>query len=86
MPPPTLIDSYETPPFHYGDSVFCEFRGEVIITGLSTAPIPWPIAKKPGGRARGLVVYARLVDRRIGRCLAEPNETAWPHRCGQVLI
>jgi hypothetical protein len=58
--PPTLIDSYETPHFRYGDSAFCEFRGEVIITGLSPAPIPWPIAKRPGGRGRTLVISAGL--------------------------
>jgi hypothetical protein len=42
--------------------VTCEVRGEVIITGLTDARIPWPIAKRPGERARSWVVYAGLAD------------------------
>jgi hypothetical protein len=39
----------------------CEMRGEVIITGLTNAPIPWPIAKRPKERARALVIYGDLL-------------------------
>src|SRR4051812_26022559 len=62
MPPhPTLLGKYQTPPFHYGDAACCEARGEVIITGLSNAPIPWPIGKRPASRGRALVLFGHLV-------------------------
>jgi hypothetical protein len=60
MPPPALIGTYSTPRFRYGAVAFCEVRGKVIVTGLSAAPIQWPVGKRPGGRARALVVYAGL--------------------------
>jgi hypothetical protein len=62
MPPPALIGTYKTPRFRLGSTAFCEVRGEVIITGLSASPIPWPIGKRPGGRARALVVFGGLAD------------------------
>ncbi len=57
-----LLGSYQPPLFNYGDAVFCEVRGEVIITGLTGARISWPIAKRPGGRARTLAVYGDLAE------------------------
>lgn len=62
MPPPALLGTYSTPKFKYGDAVMCEVRGEVIITGLTDATIPWPVGKKPGGRARTFVVYEGLAE------------------------
>lgn len=54
-----LLGLYRTPRFRIGQRVRCHVRGEVIITGISDAPIPWPIAK--GGRGRhSLVVYKGL--------------------------
>jgi hypothetical protein len=54
-----LLGPYRTPRFRIGQRVRCLVRGEVIITGISDAPIGWPIAK--GGRgARSLVVYKGL--------------------------
>ena len=55
-----LLGSYQTPPFRYSDAALCEVRGEVVITGLTDARIPWPLGKLPGGRGRGLVVFAGL--------------------------
>jgi hypothetical protein len=40
-----LLGSYETPLFEYGQIVFCEWRGEVRIVGITDAKIPWPSAK-----------------------------------------
>lgn len=60
--PPVLLGTYRTPRFRYGSSALCEVRGEVLVTGLSAAPIPWPVGKRPGSRGRGLVVYAGLAD------------------------
>jgi hypothetical protein len=66
------IGSYQTPKFRSGDAVLCEVRGEVVMTGLSAAPIPWPIAKRPGGRARALVALAGLAaDVGRGRLAAD---------------
>lgn len=36
--------------------------GEYIITGLTSARIPWPIAKRPGSRGRTLAVYGDLAE------------------------
>jgi hypothetical protein len=57
-----LLGKYDTPRFRYGSTVTCEVRGEVIITGLQSARIPWPIAKRPGSRGRSLAVYGDLAD------------------------
>jgi len=57
-----LLGAYRTPRFQYGASVMCEVRGEVIITGLTNARIPWPIAKRPGSRGRSLAVFGDLTD------------------------
>jgi hypothetical protein len=54
-----LLGKYRTPRFRIGRKVVCEVRGQVVITGMTDAPIPWPIAK--GGRGRhSLVVYKDL--------------------------
>jgi hypothetical protein len=63
MPRPTdttLLGTYATPAFNYGDVVFCELRGEVTLAGLREGPIPWPVGKK--GRHKALVLYAGLAD------------------------
>lgn len=61
-PAPTILGTYTTPKFKYGDAVMCEVRGEVFITGLTEGPIPWPVGKKPGGRQRTFVVYEGLAE------------------------
>jgi hypothetical protein len=53
------LGTYQTPRFRIGQRVRCQMRGEVIITGISDAPIGWPIAKGARGR-RSLVVYKGL--------------------------
>jgi hypothetical protein len=65
MPRPTdttLLGTYTTPAFQYGDVVPCELYGEVTLAGLREAPIPWPVGKKQGQRVRALVLYAGLAD------------------------
>jgi hypothetical protein len=44
--------------FRIGQRVRCLVRGEVVITGITDTPIPWPIGKF--GRGRSLVVYKGL--------------------------
>jgi hypothetical protein len=54
-----LLGKYRTPRFRTGQKVRCQVRGKLVITGMTDAPIPWPIAK--GGRGRhSLVVYKGL--------------------------
>jgi hypothetical protein len=53
-----LFGPYATPVFEYGQTVFCEIRGEVVIHGLSAGPIPWPYYKPRG--VRQLIVVADL--------------------------
>jgi hypothetical protein len=56
-----LLGKYRAPRFRIGGTVLCEVRGQVVITGMTEAPIPWPIAK--GGRGRhSLVVYKDLAE------------------------
>jgi hypothetical protein len=62
MPTPILLGTYQAPLFRIGDPAFCEVHGEVIITGPSAAPIPWPIGKRPGGKGRFLVVCGGLAE------------------------
>ena len=67
-----LLGTYRTPRFRYGRKVLCEVRGEVVITGLTNAPIPWPLGK--GGRGRhSLIVFkglARAVRRESNQAVA----------------
>jgi len=51
---------YHAPPFHYGDVVMDEVRGEVTVVKLSDAKIPWPIGKLRQGRS--LIMYGGLAD------------------------
>jgi hypothetical protein len=65
MPRPTdttLLGTYATPAFSYGDVVTCELYGAVTLAGLREAPVPWPVGKKQGQRVRALVLYAGLAD------------------------
>jgi Ni/Co efflux regulator RcnB len=59
-----LLGTYATPAFSYGDVVTCEVRGDVILCGLTDAPIPWPLGKRrgKGARARSLIVFGALAD------------------------
>jgi hypothetical protein len=53
-----LLGTYQTPRFRIGQRVRCLVRGEVVITGMTETPIPWPIGKV--GLGRSLVVYQGL--------------------------
>jgi hypothetical protein len=71
-----LLGKYRTPRFRIGQRVRCLVHGEVIITGMTEAPIPWPIGK--GGRGRhSLVVYKGLA-----RALRRESEQAICHWWG----
>ena len=35
-----LLGKYRTPRFHISRTVLCEVRGQVVITGMTDAPIP----------------------------------------------
>ena len=58
-----LHGPYRTPRFRYGGTLRCELRGELVVTGLTDAPIPWPLGKRPGRseRARSLILTGDLV-------------------------
>jgi len=58
-----LFGPYRTPVFKYGDDAFCELRGDVILCGLTDAPIPGPTGKN---RAAGMsrVQYHRPLRER----------------------
>jgi hypothetical protein len=54
-----LLGKYRTPRFRIGQRVICQVRGRVVITGVTDAPIPWPIGKRGRGR-HTLIVYKGL--------------------------
>jgi hypothetical protein len=54
-----LLGKYRTPRFRIGRTVFCEVRGEMVITGMTDAPIPWPVGRR-GRECPSLVVYKDL--------------------------
>lgn len=59
-----LFGPYRAPTFEYGDVLFCEVRGDLVLCGLTDAPIPWPIGKKrgKGSRGRSIIVSAGLAE------------------------
>jgi hypothetical protein len=66
------LRKYRTPRFRIGQRVFCEVRGERVITGMTDAPIPWPIGKHGTGR-HSLIVYkglAKAVRRESNQAVA----------------
>jgi hypothetical protein len=42
---PLLFGPYQAPRFRVGGALTCELRGEVSVTGVSQAPIPWPLTR-----------------------------------------
>ena len=54
-----LLGKYRTPQFHIGQRVICLVRGEMMVTGMTDAPIPWPVGKRDRGR-RSLIVCKEL--------------------------
>ena len=67
-----LLGKYRTPRFRIGRTVFCEVRGEMVITGMTDAPIPWPVGKKGRGR-HSLIVFkdlAKAVRRESNQAVA----------------
>jgi hypothetical protein len=78
-----LLGKYHTPRFRYGQVVFCEVRGWVILTGLTLAPLPWPVCKK-AGRSTGrtsLVVFRDLL-----RALRRESNQAVAHWWGVAVV
>jgi hypothetical protein len=59
-----LLGKYRTPRFRIGRTVFCEVRGEMVITGMTDAPIPWPVGKKGRGRHSLAVICLFVSDAR----------------------
>jgi hypothetical protein len=55
---------YKTPRFKYGSIVEGVARGDMKISGITDAPIPWPIGKPPGvkGGRPSLILYKSLVE------------------------
>ncbi len=56
-----LLGKYRTPRFRVGQQVRCQVRGEMIIRGMTDAPIPWPLGSPKGrGGKHSLIVYKDL--------------------------
>jgi hypothetical protein len=59
-----LHGPYRAPRFRYGGTLRCELRGELVVTGLTDAPVPWPLGRRLGRneRARSLVLCGDLAE------------------------
>src|SRR5262245_7379723 len=58
-----LFGQYRTPRVKLGTVLSCEYRNDdVIVVGYSDAPIPWPVGRRRGKGARGLVVFGALAE------------------------
>src|SRR5215212_3668539 len=56
-----LLGTYRTPRVRVGRVLTCEARDcDVIVTGYSSARIPWPLGRRPGVSGRSLVVFGDL--------------------------
>jgi hypothetical protein len=67
-----LLGTYKSPNFRVGQAVRYAVRGEVVITGRTDAPIPWPLGRRGQGRV-SLVVYeglAKAVRRKLNQAVA----------------
>jgi hypothetical protein len=58
-----LRGAYRAPRLRVGDHATCRLRGDVVITGWSDAPIPWPRCRAFGthGGGSGLLLAGDLV-------------------------
>jgi len=56
-----LYGPYRAPRVRKGDVVFCDVRGEVVVCGMSSGPIPWPVTRHKRGRPF-LIVCAGLAE------------------------
>src|SRR5262249_22534224 len=62
-----LHGPYTPPPLRRGDKATCLFRdGDVVITGWSDGPIPWPRCRRPGTHGGG---SGLLVDEELARAV-----------------
>jgi hypothetical protein len=85
-----FLGKYRTPRFRYSRKVLCEVRGEVVITGLTDAPIPWPVGKGDAGRPSQVVFkdLAKAIRRESNQAVAHwwrvdvQTVSKWRHRLG----
>jgi hypothetical protein len=71
-----LLGKYWMPRFRIGRRVLCEVRGEMVITGMTDAPIPWPVGK--GGRGR----HSPVVYKGLAKAVRRESEQAVCHWFG----
>jgi hypothetical protein len=71
-----LFGPYECPTCSVGDKVLCEFRDrEVVVGGMTDAPIQWPYRKGPG--PPGPILFGDLI-----RAVETESEIAVAHHWG----
>jgi hypothetical protein len=83
-----LYGPYRTPRVRVGEVLSCEYRDcDVIVTGFSDAPIPWPLGRRRGRGARGLVVFGALAEavrresaQAVGHWFGVDTQTVWAWR------
>ncbi|WP_020469151.1 hypothetical protein [Zavarzinella formosa] len=58
-----LLGSYSTPCVSSGTIITCEYRDtDLIVSGYSTGPIPWPVGHLSRGGPNTIIVFGSLVE------------------------
>jgi hypothetical protein len=58
-----LLGTYRTPRVRLGEILSCESRDcDVIVVGYTDGRIPWPLGRRPGFGAPGLILFGALAD------------------------
>jgi hypothetical protein len=58
---------YHSPRCKVGGWVTCAVRGRVKVTGISDAPIPWPMTRRPEGGGRAFLIVVGDLKRALRR-------------------
>jgi hypothetical protein len=47
-PPPLIAPPYAAPKYKIGGTLACRLRGDVVVDGMTDAPVPWPYTRRRG--------------------------------------
>lgn len=64
--PPALVGGpYKPPAVAIGETLRCEVKGDLKVSGFTDAPIPWPTGRATGGRGQSSLVVRDDLARAI---------------------
>jgi hypothetical protein len=62
-----LFGPYRPRPYKLGTRLVCAIRGRVRVVDFTTAPIPWPVTRRPGGDGRAFLIVCGGLARAVRR-------------------